>query len=230
MTADVDGREIPEPTSRRAWALLGWLALHPGLHSRADVAARLWPDVVDASARQSMRSALWSLRQALDAVAPDALVTTRDRVGLSDGVEVDLRRFDELLADGHEAQAVSLAAGELLAGIDDEWALVARDEHRQRVITVLRSLSEDADSRNDAAAAVEWARRAAVLDPLSEEAARTLMERLDAAGDRPAAPAVYQRLAQRLRRELRIAPSAPPWRPPQEIRTPPPDTPPPPHP
>src|SRR5436309_8771623 len=55
VTVEVDGRALPAPASRRAWALLGWLALHPGRHSRAGVAAKLWPDVVDSSARQSIR-------------------------------------------------------------------------------------------------------------------------------------------------------------------------------
>src|SRR5581483_7380817 len=46
------------------------------------------------------------------------------------------------------------------------------------------------------------------LDPLSEDAARALIHRLAAAGDRAAALAVYERLRDRLRTELSIAPSA----------------------
>src|SRR4051794_9895405 len=164
VSARAGGRLVPEPASRRALALLGWLALHPGLHSRADVAARLWPDVVDASARQSMRSALWSLRQSLSGVDPDALVATRDRVGLRTDTAVDALMFDALVAAGRFAQAVELATGELLAGVDDEWALVARDEHRLRLVAVLRELAEQAD---DPVVAAGWARRAVALDPLS---------------------------------------------------------------
>ena len=157
VAAEIGGRTVPEPTSRRAWALLGWLALHPGLHSRADVAARLWPDVVDASARQSMRSALWSLRQVLAVDAPGALIATRDRVGLAADTVVDALEFAAFVAAGQLAEAVALAGGDLLAGVDDEWALVARDEHRLRVVEVLGRL---ADGAEDPAAAVGWARRA----------------------------------------------------------------------
>ncbi len=216
VAVDIDGRTLPAPASRRAWALLAWLALHPGLHSRADVAAKLWPDVVDSSARQSMRSALWSLRQVIDEGGVELLVTTRDRVGLSVDADVDLLRFGEHLACDRLAEAVAIGDGDLLAGVDDEWALVARDAHRERLVATLGELSRRS---TDHVAAVRWARRACALDPLSEEAARTLMERLAASGDRAAALATYQRLAERLRRELRVPPSEPTWRLAEQVRT-----------
>src|SRR5436190_1888937 len=65
MVVEVDGESAPPPESARARALLAWLALHPGMHSRAELAARFWPDVLDSSARASLRSAMWSLRRAL---------------------------------------------------------------------------------------------------------------------------------------------------------------------
>jgi DNA-binding SARP family transcriptional activator len=81
LEADWDGSEIAPSESRRAWALLGWMALHPGPNERSVVAATLWPDVLDSSARTSLRSALWSLRRALGPAAA-ALVTDRRRLGL----------------------------------------------------------------------------------------------------------------------------------------------------
>jgi len=36
---------IDAPASRPARELLGWLALHPGLHGRFELAQRFWPDV-----------------------------------------------------------------------------------------------------------------------------------------------------------------------------------------
>ena len=32
LQAEVDGGAVAMPASRRAWALLAWLALHPGEH------------------------------------------------------------------------------------------------------------------------------------------------------------------------------------------------------
>src|SRR3954469_10603217 len=92
LAVEVDGSTLPPPESARARALLAWLALNPGMHSRGAVAARFWPDVLDSSARASLRSAMWSLRRALGDAAATHLVATRERVGLQD-VEVDVRDF-----------------------------------------------------------------------------------------------------------------------------------------
>src|SRR3954447_25024590 len=87
LTVEVDGRRRELPPGRPA-ELFAWLALNPGLHPRSAVAGRFWPDVLDASARASLRSAVWSIRRVLGGTAEGALVTTRDRVGLADGETV----------------------------------------------------------------------------------------------------------------------------------------------
>src|SRR5205085_1265841 len=68
--------------TRTTLALLAYLAAERGLHPRGQLAALLWPDRAEAEARNSLRSALVYLRQALgDADA--ALAVTRETVGLS---------------------------------------------------------------------------------------------------------------------------------------------------
>src|SRR6188472_634013 len=109
---EVEGRERTSPTPDRAAALLAWLALNPGLHPRSAVAARFWPDVLDESARASLRSALWALRRQLGEDANGALVATRDRVGLGDGVWVDVGEAERLRAAGKLEEALELAEGE----------------------------------------------------------------------------------------------------------------------
>src|SRR2546421_2522105 len=128
MAVEVDGSPVSPPESARARALLAWLALNPGMHSRGQVAARFWPDVLDSSARASLRSAMWSLRRALGDAGERHVSATRERVGLDD-VEVDVREFDELVRRGELRDAVALCDGQLLAGIEDDWAFEARDEH-----------------------------------------------------------------------------------------------------
>jgi DNA-binding SARP family transcriptional activator len=59
---------MPPIAGLRPRALLAWLLLHPGRHSRVRVASRFWPDVLDTSARASLRNALWTVRARLDAV------------------------------------------------------------------------------------------------------------------------------------------------------------------
>ena len=57
LTLEVDGVRQELPASRRACALLGVLALERRAHPRGQLAARFWPDVLDESARTSLRSA-----------------------------------------------------------------------------------------------------------------------------------------------------------------------------
>lgn len=207
LEADWDGSDVGPSESRRAWGLLGWMALNPGLYERSVVAATLWPDVLDSSARSSLRSALWSLRRALGPAAA-AVVADRDRLGLDAGTSaVDLLEFEALVAAGELERAQALWRGPLLAGFDEEWAIRARDEASERLGEALAALSEQASSAGDVRRAVHWARRRASLDPFSEEAARLVMRRLAESGDRPAALLVYERLCERLRRELSVAPS-----------------------
>src|SRR3954449_6794439 len=109
LRAEVGGRPVEPPASRRAWQLLAWLALHPGEHPRGSVAALFWPEVLDASARGSLRNAMWALRRALESDGEAALVAGRDRVGLR--CETDLARFDAHLAAGRLAEAAALCQG-----------------------------------------------------------------------------------------------------------------------
>src|SRR3954470_6191820 len=121
----VDGRELPPPRSRRARARAR-LALHPGPHARGELAGRFWPDVLDASARTSLRAALTELRSALGPGAAH-LAAGRETVALDgDRLWVDVRAFEALLATGAVAEAVDACPGELLSGMDDDWVHEAR--------------------------------------------------------------------------------------------------------
>ena len=82
LIVESSGRQIELSGSWRARSLLAWFALNPGAHRRGDVASRFWPDILDSSARASLRNALWALRRALRDEADGALIATRDRVGL----------------------------------------------------------------------------------------------------------------------------------------------------
>jgi tetratricopeptide (TPR) repeat protein len=84
---------------------------------------------------------------------------------------------------------------------------LAREDHRERLGAVMATLARRAAELGDARAALSWARRRASLSPLGEEPHRDLMRQLAADGDVAAALGVYGRLSERLRRELRVAPS-----------------------
>jgi DNA-binding SARP family transcriptional activator len=208
MVVERDGVELPAPAGQRAWSVLAYLALHPGPQSRGELAARLWPDVLDSSARASLRSAVWSLRRALGSAAA-LVIADRDHLGLAGEPEVwvDALAFESLVRAGQEKEAVALSRGELLAGSDDDWVLSARDAHRDRLVEVLERLAAECESAGDQAGAVDWTRAQTAADSLGEEAHRRLISRLAGGGDRGAALVVYRTFAERLRRELAVAPS-----------------------
>lgn len=205
LEVELNGTAIDSPASQRPWALFAYLALAPRPVPRAELAARFWPDVLDPSARASLRSALWVLRRQLG----EALVVDGERVGLAadDELWVDAREFERLAANDPE-RALELCRGVLLEGVDEEWALSARERHRERVIELLEELAEAAERRGEVRGAIELTRRQVERDPFDEEAHRRLITRLDGAGDRASAIRTYRNLSERLRRELGVAPSA----------------------
>ncbi|HEX2038850.1 MAG TPA: AAA family ATPase [Acidimicrobiales bacterium] len=184
VAVEVDGEPVALPPGR-ATEVLAWLAAHPGMHPRSRVAPVFWPDVTDATARASLRTALWSLRKALGPAGESVLALDRSSVGLEgEGLWVDVRDPD---VDG---------AGDLLPGIEAEWADEVRADHRRALVARL-SQADDVDA----------ARRLAALDPFSEEHHRLLLGRLVATGEQAAALREHEAFRRRLWDELRLRPS-----------------------
>jgi DNA-binding SARP family transcriptional activator len=205
---EAHGVVVEPPRASRARSLLAWLVLHPGPHLRSRLAARFWPEVLDSSARASLRVALSELRAALGSTA-DCFTADRNRVGLAaDRVWVDALAFAELDAGGELEAALELCRGELLPELDDDWVLEARDDHAAAVVDVLARLAFEREAGGDLEAAISLSRRMVAIDPLGEAPTRELMRRLAAVGERGSAIAAYQRLAERLQSQLRLAPSA----------------------
>lgn len=190
LNVELDGTAIDAPATQRPWAVFAYLALAGRSVSRAELANAFWPDVRDQSARASLRSALWALRRQIG----DSLVVDGDWVSLHDAAWLDVRDGD----------MIDLCRGELLEGLEDEWALQARERHRERVIEGLEAEAQAADGQD----AIRLTRLQLERAPFDEQAHRRLMERLAAAGDRAGAIRAYTALAERLRRELGVTPSS----------------------
>lgn len=202
FAGEFDGEPLSMPASDRVRALIGWLALHPGSHSRAYLAARLWPDVPGASARASLRTAIWSVRQAWGPAAGQVLDGSRNSIGLRSG-QLWVDALAGLPADG----AAGLDVGELLPGVDDDWALAAREEHRSLRLRELAELAAVADEDGRTADAVALSRQRCALAPLDEAAHRDLLHRLLATGDRAGAVLATRHFTQQLREELGVRPA-----------------------
>ncbi len=205
----VAGKTAEPPASRRARSLLGWLAAHPGRHPRSRLAGLFWPDVLDASARASLRSAIWVLRSVLGPEFGSYLAADRDTVTLAgDDLRVDLREVQRLIAQGQPEAALAFCRGDLLQELDDDWVVEARAEMDREVAAALRDMSQRARAAGDPAAALAWARRRATLCPLDESAGADLIRALIDAGQATAALDAFARLQQRLGAELGVAASA----------------------
>jgi DNA-binding SARP family transcriptional activator len=210
LGAMLDDQPLQTPAGRPARALLGWLAIHPGRHARGRVAAALWPDFTDESARANLRTALSAVRDALGVAAGAALLVDRQSVGLAGlpVVAVDVHEFAALLDAGRPAEAIAaLGSGEVLPDLDFDWVFREQDRMRECVSHAMADLATAAEARGDHAEAIDWLRQRTERDPFDEQAHRDLIAAMDRAGDRAGAIVVYERLSERLRRELGVAPS-----------------------
>ena len=94
LEVELNGTVIDSPVSQRPWAVFAYLALASRPVVRSELASLFWPDVLDQSARASLRSALWMLRRQVG----DALDVAGEGVGLAEGAElwIDVREFERL--------------------------------------------------------------------------------------------------------------------------------------
>jgi DNA-binding SARP family transcriptional activator len=136
LSAEVDGRSVPAVPGFKARSLFAYLLVHPGPHPRVRLAGLFWPDLPDTRARASLRVALFALRRTLEGVhGAGYLVTDRISAGIAADLprDIDVERFDELLAGGDPAalaEAAALHRGPLLSDLPDEWVLAAQDDYR----------------------------------------------------------------------------------------------------
>src|SRR5262245_13827229 len=203
--------------SRKARALLAYLALRPGhAYSREQLTALLWGDTPDARARQAFRQALSRLRRGLGPAAGVALVHGPDTVTLDPShVWVDAGEFETLVGSDKPAaleRAAALYRGDLLDGLDvgepafEEWRTLERERLRELVLEALTKLLRHQMDADQLDAAVQTALRILALDPLQEAVHRALIRLYARQGRRAAALRQYQECVQSLQRELAAEP------------------------
>jgi DNA-binding SARP family transcriptional activator len=220
------GRPITFDT-RKAVALLAYLAVVRRPTSRDALAALLWPESDGTDARNALRRTLSVLRSGLGS---QGLVVDRSAVSLEKvALDVDLWRFREALArargHGHPPadpcptcilaldEALSFDRGPFMEGFSlrdseafDEWQAAEAETHRRDLAGALERVAwaRAAERRWDLT--VEAARRWLAIDPLHEPAHQLMIATLARSGETAAAIAHYRDLVRILDRELGVAP------------------------
>jgi predicted ATPase/DNA-binding SARP family transcriptional activator len=200
--------------SRKAQALLCYLALQSQPRTRAHLAELFWPDRLEERSRGNLNRVLHNLTHIL----PGCLDVNRQTLGIAFGtaIWIDIAEFDQLAALGDLeslSAAVALFRGDLLADfvLDDcpefgQWLEAQREHWRQRAIQILHRLIEHHYHAGTYAEGIVHAEHLLTIDPWQEEAYRAMMRLLAASGRRNAALAHYETCRRLLAEELGIAP------------------------
>ena len=202
---------------RKSRALLAYLAVAGSRpQPREALAALLWGDVPEEQSRQSLRKALWGVRQALAGATPPPLTTSNEAVTLVPET-ADVLEFQALARGAHpEAwrSALQLYRGDLLEGFRldepafEEWLTAQRVRLRQIALEMLDRLLAHEMKEGRVGAAGEVAARILLLNPVHETAHRSLMRLYARQGRRDEALRQYRVCADALWRELRAKPES----------------------
>lgn len=208
---------------RKAAALLVYLAVELGRHSRASLSALFWPDYEQSKAYRNLRQILWGIQQS---IGEEWIEADRESIGLSSEMDIwlDVREFESGLAEGRGQRDISLRLALLtnaaklyrnhfLTGFSlkdapdfNDWAFAKSEELRHQLAGALVTLSEDYCALGQADQAIAYARRLIAMDPLNEASHRLLMQIYIEAGQHSAALKQYQACEQLLRKELGVDP------------------------
>jgi DNA-binding SARP family transcriptional activator len=221
------GGEPIEVDTRKAIALVAYLAVTRRRHARDALAGLLWPEYNQTRARAALRRTLSSLGKAR---AEGWLKVDRESVDLDRSeIWIDVDRFRELLAEcrthGHPegeicpeclpplSEAVALYRDDFLAGFAlrdsaafDDWQFFESEELRRELAGALERLSRGHGALEEWEQAVSCGRRWLALDPLHEPAHRWLMQLYAWAGQRAGALRQYRECVRVLEEELGVSP------------------------
>lgn len=213
-------------STRKVLALLVYLAVEGGAHTREQLMAFLWPDSDGERGRTALRTTLARLRSAIGEVPSPVLLTRADTVAVdSAAIELDLaavHRAWEIARGGRHGPldlaalraATDLCRGDFLAGFSlpdapdfDDWASTHREAWHQRMNLIFDRVAHLQFERGDLHAAIDTAGRWVAFYPLDEAAHRMRMLTLFTTGDRTGAMAAFARCRTILQSELNAEPA-----------------------
>lgn len=211
-----DGREDESLGKRkRKLAVLAVLAVTRKPHTREALAEMFWGDQEDAKAKHSLSDVLSNVRRVIN---PDCILTNQSRIELAPDVPltVDANELTEAAAKQRWSRVVELYGGDFLDGVHvagsntfDAW--VSREGERLRQLFLRACERRTAILAEDSAwdACARIAERWLEADPLSADAALTLLGARQSEGTLEsyrAALSAYAQLNARLLREYDAEP------------------------
>lgn len=201
---------MPVPLPARSQRLVALLALAERPVTRATVAARLWPDVVNARANASLRATLWAFSRD----GPAVLTVRNTTLSLDASIRVDLdraRAYAVAVIDGcvsgPDPAADDALREDLLPSWSEEWLIVERERFRQLRLHALDALCVAHARAGRYAQAIAAGLVSVSSEPTRESAHRALMTAHLLEGNRMEAIRQYHRYLEMARVEMGIGPS-----------------------
>ncbi len=206
--------------TRKTLALLVYLVVEGGLHSREFITVLLWPDSDAKSARSNLRTTLLYLRKSLAHAGDDVhLVVTRNELSFDFSSEhtLDMRVLSSAEHNADSAaflETLALYRADFLAGFNledapefDNWAAVQREHWHLQFSKLLERQSQLQMESGAASGALAAALRWVAHDALDEGAHRRVMQLHFAARDNVAALKAYEKCRDLLSAELQVEPT-----------------------
>ncbi len=202
---------LVETDTRKATAILAYLAVTDKPQTREGLAAMLWPEFDESRARGALRRTLSVMKLG---VGEGALGIGRENVSLLPGsFWCDVNEFAAAISAENYHAAAQLYRADFLSGFTlrdapdfDEWQYYQSDHYRSQFASALDQLIEQHSTAHEFDAAIRYAQRWLAQDPLREETHRTLMRLHTWAGDRSAALKQFKQCMRVLEDELGVEP------------------------
>ncbi|MEN8097890.1 MAG: tetratricopeptide repeat protein [Chloroflexota bacterium] len=212
LTIVKDGENLQDVGSAKAKAILAYVALEGGTHSRRDLAAIFWPESSESHANTSLRVALSDLRK----IAGEYVRISNKTVAINPDAQVstDVLELEELLEQDNVSSAIDLYQGELLKGIEihdsnefEEWRRWENERIRLSLEDAIQAATLDEFQLGHYKNGQTLAHALLRLDPFNETAFQQLMVALALDNKRPAAIRQYHQCRDLLQDDLYLDPS-----------------------
>lgn len=211
----LDGEVVGDFVSDKALALLLYLAVNGGPHSRKALAGLLWGKMPGKRARGNLRVALHSVKKLL----PGYLEVTRKRVAFAyeKAHWIDVAALGAAAEEGQDlnelAEVVALYEDDFLSGLHvdgapelEAWLRAEQERWRLCLIRLLERLADGYGKAQRWGEAMAATRRLLAVEPWRERTHRELMLLLARQGQYGAALAQYEQCRDLLMTELGLEP------------------------